>query len=420
MAAGGHSIDYSTLRVDGARLWASLEEMARIGATGRGGCDRQALSDADRAGRDQFTRWARALGCAVTVDQIGNLFARRPGLKPQAAPVLIGSHLDTQATGGRFDGVYGVLAGLEVLHTLADNAVHTERPIEVANWTNEEGCRFAPAMLGSGVVAGEFDLAYAYARTDRDGRSVGEELARIGYLGELPARAREFAAVFEVHIEQGPILEATNTTIGVVTGIQGAYWLDVTLIGKACHAGPTPMEARRDPWRAALPIIDGAYALAAKLAPDARATIGDVKVFPGARNTVPERLIVCVDLRHPEAAQLDLMAAQFRDFSMRCAAAAGIDARVDTIWHMPPTQFDAALIGLIGRSAAALGYRHRPIVSGAGHDSLYTARFAPTAMIFVPCRDGLSHNEAEEALPADLEAGANVLLQAVLEESGRS
>src|SRR5487761_2035259 len=265
------------MRVDPARLWASIETMARIGATEQGGCNRQALTDADRAGRGQFVEWARSLGCRVAIDEIGNVFARRDGTDRDAAPVLIGSHLDTQATGGRFDGVYGVLAGIEVLRTLAERNMLARRPIEIVSWTNEEGCRFAPAMLGSGVVAGAFDLEFAYTRIDRDGLSVGEELARNGYLGELPARSREFAAVFEVHIEQGPILEATNTTIGVVTGIQGAYWLDVTLIGKACHAGPTPMEARRDPWRAALPIIDGAYALAAKLAPDARATIGDVK-----------------------------------------------------------------------------------------------------------------------------------------------
>jgi len=387
--------------------------MARIGATGRGGCNRQALTDDDRAGRDRFVELSRSLGCRVAVDEIGNVFARRDGTDSGAAPVLIGSHLDTQATGGRFDGVYGVLAGVEVLRTLAERDMVARRPIEVVSWTNEEGCRFAPAMLGSGVVAGAFGLDYAYARTDRDGRSVGEELARIGYLGTQPARPRPVAAAFEAHIEQGPILEAAGTTIGVVTGIQGAYWLDVVLSGKACHAGPTPMEVRRDPWRAAVPIIDYAFALAGERAPWGRATVGDVKIYPGSRNTVPERLVISVDLRHPEATELAAMAEQFRERVALFAAAARVEARVDTVWYMPPTQFDPALIDLIDRTAGELGYSRQRIVSGAGHDSLYTARFAPTAMIFVPCRDGLSHNEAEDARLEDLEAGANVLLHAV-------
>ncbi|HVC01848.1 MAG TPA: Zn-dependent hydrolase [Steroidobacteraceae bacterium] len=401
------------LRIDAARLWASLEEMARIGATGRGGCNRQALTDDDRIGRDHFVELTRSLGCRVTVDEIGNLFARREGTDPGAAPVLIGSHLDTQATGGRFDGVYGVLAGIEVLRTLGERGLVARRPVEVVSWTNEEGCRFAPAMLGSGVVAGAFGLDYAYARADRDGRSVGEELARIGYVGAQPARPRPFAAAFEAHIEQGPILEAAGTTIGVVTGIQGAYWLDVVLTGEACHAGPTPMETRRDPWRAALPIIDYAFSLADERAPWGRTTIGDVKIQPGSRNTVPERLVISIDLRHPEAAELAAMQAQLRDRVAYFAADARVEARIDTVWHMPPAQFDPALIDLIDRTAGELGYSRQRIVSGAGHDSLYTARFAPTAMIFVPCRDGLSHNEAEDARLEDLEAGANVLLHAV-------
>ncbi len=401
------------VRIDPDRLWTSLETMARIGATGRGGCDRQALTDEDRAGRDQFVEWAAALGCRVAVDQIGNIFARMEGADPDAAPVLIGSHLDTQATGGRFDGVYGVLAGIEVLRTLAEQGLHARRPIEIVNWTNEEGCRFAPAMLGSGVVAETFTLDYAYARTDRDGHSLGDELARIGYVGAEPARPRSLAAAFEAHIEQGPILEAERTTIGVVTGIQGAYWLDVELTGSACHAGPTPMEARRDPWRAAVPIIDYAFALAAERGPWGRATIGNVKIHPGSRNTVPERLVISVDLRHPEVGVLAAMEAQFRERVALFATDARVDARVDTVWYMPPTQFDPGLIDLIDRTAGALGYSRKRMVSGAGHDSLYTARYAPTAMIFVPCRDGLSHNEAEDASLEDLAAGANVLLHAV-------
>ena len=401
------------IRIDGTRLRATLDEMGRIGATAAGGCNRQALTDEDRRGRDLFVEWAKAANCVIRIDEVGNIFARRAGRRGDAAPVLIGSHLDTQATGGRFDGVYGVLAGLEVLRTLADHRLVTERPLELVSWTNEEGCRFAPAMLGSGVVAGVFDVDYAYSRADRDGRGFGEELVRIGYRGDAPARAIEYAAAFEVHIEQGPILEASGSTIGVVTGIQGAYWLDVTLAGQACHAGPTPMESRRDPWRAAAPIIEGAYALAAELAPWGRTTIGDAKIRPGSRNTVPDRLVLSFDLRHPEPAQLDGMVGRFRALVAASAARARVDAVVDTVWHMPPTRFDPGLVDLVERSAAALGFRHERIVSGAGHDSLYVAKFAPTAMIFVPCRDGLSHNETEYAKPEDLEAGANVLLQAV-------
>jgi N-carbamoyl-L-amino-acid hydrolase len=386
--------------------------MARIGATAAGGCNRQALTDEDRRGRDLFVEWVEAANCVVRIDAIGNIHARRPGRRNELAPVLIGSHLDTQATGGRFDGVYGVLSGLEVLRTLDDRGLTTERPLELVSWTNEEGCRFAPAMLGSGVVAGVFDIEYAYSRTDRDGRVFGEELARIGYRGNAAPRAPEYAAAFEAHIEQGPILEASGSTIGVVTGIQGAYWLDVVLTGQACHAGPTPMASRRDPWRAATPIIDGAYALAAASAPWGRTTIGDVKIRPGSRNTVPDRLVLSFDLRHPEPAQLEAMVAQFRELVAASAARARVEAVVETVWHMPPTRFDPRLIELVERSAAGLGLRHERIVSGAGHDSLYVARFAPTAMIFVPCRDGLSHNEAEYAKPEDLEAGANVLLQA--------
>jgi N-carbamoyl-L-amino-acid hydrolase len=401
-------------RIDSARLWASLMAMAEIGATARGGCNRQALTDEDKAGRDLFTTWGRAAGCEVSIDEVGNIFLRRPGRRPEAAPVLIGSHLDTQATGGRFDGVYGVLAGLEVVRTLSDHGIELDRAVEVASWTNEEGCRFAPAMLGSGVVAGTYDLAYAYARTDKAGHSFGAELERIGYRGSAPARPRSFRAMFEAHIEQGPILEQTATTIGVVTGIQGAYWFDVTLTGVSCHAGPTPMEARRDPWRAAAPIIEGVFALAGAQSPWGRATVGDLKASPGSRNTVPERLVISIDLRHPDRDTLEAMVAEFRCLAAAAAARHGIGLEIAQVWHMPPTRFDPDLVAVVARAASDLGLKAADIVSGAGHDSLHTAQFAPTAMIFVPCTGGLSHNEAEEASAADLAAGANVLFQAVL------
>jgi N-carbamoyl-L-amino-acid hydrolase len=403
------------LRVDGDRLWSSLMTLAQIGATARGGCNRQALTDEDKAGRDLFKQWAEAAGCTVTVDEVGNIFAARAGTNPAAAPVLMGSHLDTQPTGGRFDGVYGVMAGLEVVRVLEDHGIHLERTVEVASWTNEEGCRFVPAMLGSGVVAGTYTREFAYERQDKSGRRFGAELERIGYRGTTAAKPRPFRAMFEAHIEQGPILETSATTIGVVTGIQGAYWLDVTLEGVPCHAGPTPMEMRRDPWRAAAPIIESAFEIAKAHAPWARATIGDLKVSPGSRNTVPERLIIAVDLRHPDRDVLAKMLMNFRERVAQHAARANIGARVEEVWHMPATTFDAELVGIIDRAAGDLGYSRMRMVSGAGHDSLHTAQFAPTAMIFVPCAGGLSHNEAESAQPSDLAAGANVLLHAVLE-----
>jgi len=402
------------LTVDGDRLWSSLMAMARIGPGVAGGCNRQALTDADREGRDLFVRWAREAGCGIAIDQVGNIFARRAGRDPQAAPVLAGSHLDTQPTGGRFDGVYGVLAGLEVVRTLNDHDVETDRPIEIACWTNEEGARFAPAMLGSGVVSGVYDLEFAYSRVDKSGLSFGDELARIGYRGQAPAAPRAFAAMFEAHIEQGPVLEHEGDTIGVVTGIQGAYWFDVTLDGQSCHAGPTPMDMRRDPWRAASAIIAEGFAIAGRNGPDGRFTIGDMKAEPGSRNTVPHRLTFPIDIRHPDMARLEAMIADFRGFAETCCAGHGIDLGMDRVWRMPATTFDPRLIELIADSAASLGFRHRRIVSGAGHDSLHTAQFAPTAMIFVPCAGGLSHNEAESATPADLAAGASVLLQAML------
>jgi beta-ureidopropionase / N-carbamoyl-L-amino-acid hydrolase len=311
-----------------------------------------------------------------------------------------------------------VMAGLEVLRVLADRGIQLKRTVEVASWTNEEGCRFAPAMLGSGVVAGTYTREFAYERQDKAGCRFDAELERIGYRGTIPARARSFRAIFEAHIEQGPILEKSGTTIGVVTGIQGAYWLDVTLEGVSCHAGPTPMDMRRDPWRAATCIIDSAFAIAGANGPWARATIGDLKVSPGSRNTVPEQLVICVDLRHPDRDVLDGMIATFRALVEQHAARARIGSRIDQVWHMPATAFDAGLIETIERAARNLSYSHMHMVSGAGHDSLHTAQYAPTAMIFVPCEGGLSHNEAESAQPEHLQAGANVLLQAVLGVAG--
>jgi len=407
----------TNLRVDGDRLWASLMEMARIGATPRGGCNRQALTDEDRRGRDLFVGWCRAAGCEVSIDAIGNIFARRAGTDPDAAAVLIGSHLDTQPTGGRFDGVYGVLAGLEVVRTLSDAGRSTRRPIVVASWTNEEGARFPPAMMGSGVCAGDHALEDVYRHADRNGVTVKSALEAIGYLGS--ADPPSICAAFEAHIEQGPILEREAETIGVVTGIQGCWWLDLTFTGAAAHAGTTPMEARRDPWRAALPALEAAFEAAAAYAPDGRCTVGDVAIEPGSRNTVPERLRLSFDLRHPDDAVLTEMRGRLETVARRQAARHGLGLEVEEKFRMAPTSFDPALVDLVEQAAEALGHRRRRMISGAGHDSLHVARLAPTAMIFVPCAGGLSHNEAEDAQADDLRAGADVLLLAAVAAADR-
>ena len=402
------------IRINGQRLWDSLMVMAEIGATQRGGCNRQALTDEDKQGRDLFASWCRNAGCTVNVDEMGNMFARRPGRNADVPPVITGSHLDTQPTGGKFDGVYGVLAGLEVLRTLDETGVETDAPLEVVVWTNEEGARFAPAMVGSGVWSGEMQRDEVYAIEDKAGKRFGEELERIGYRGDLPAQPRPIRAAFEAHIEQGPILEAEALQIGILTGVQGARWYDLTIEGQPVHAGPTPMEVRRDPFMGVLPILEYCYELAAKYAPWGRATFGDIKAEPGSRNTVPERLIVNVDLRHPDPAVLDEMDRLFRTFVAKSCEAKKLQGRVEELWHMPVTEFDPDCVDAVRSATAELGYSSMEMVSGAGHDALYLAKVAPTSMIFVPCKDGVSHNEAEDAKPEDLEAGCNVLLHAML------
>ena len=406
--------DRSSLRIDGARLWQSLMEMAQIGATAKGGCNRQALTDEDREGRDLFLRWCEQIGCRVSIDAIGNIFARRDGLDNSLPPILAGSHLDTQPTGGKFDGVYGVLAGLEVLRTLEAQQIVTTAPLEVAVWTNEEGSRFNPAMIGSAVWSGALDIETAYASTDKSGKTMGGELERIGYRGELPANARPLKAAFEVHIEQGPILEQEKRQIGVLSGIQGLRWYDLIINGDACHAGPTPMESRRDPFMAAAPIITACYQLAAAHGPWGRATFGDIRAEPGSRNTVPERLVISVDLRHPDADRLDQMDREFRALVAEQCAAYRLDYEVNETWHMPVTGFAPRCVQAVREATTMLGYSNMDMVSGAGHDSLYIATVAPTAMIFVPCENGISHNESENAKAEDLEAGGNVLLHAML------
>ncbi len=406
------------ISIDGARLWDSLMERAKIGATKKGGNCRLALTDLDRQGRDLFVRWCEAAGCTITVDAMGNIFARRAGRDPGLAPVMTGSHLDTQPTGGKFDGVYGVLAGLEVIRTLNDHGIETETPLEAVVWTNEEGARFAPAMIASGVFAGVFELDYAHARADPDGKTLGAELARINYKGEAECGGREVKAYFEAHIEQGPILEAEGKPIGVVTGAQGQRWFDVTVTGAESHAGTTPMDRRRDALAGAARMVTEVRGIAASRPPRAVSTVGVLQASPNSRNTVPGRIFFTVDLRHPEDGTLSAMAAELDAGIARIAAEEGLEAEVEEISYFAPIAFDSDCVSAVRQGAGALGYGHLDIVSGAGHDACYVAKIAPTGMIFVPCKDGISHNEIESAEPEDLAAGCNVLLHAMLERAG--
>jgi len=405
------------LTINGERLWASLMELARIGATAKGGVCRLAASDLDCEARRLFIRWCEEAGCTVTVDKIGNIFARRPGRNPALPPVLTGSHLDTQPTGGKFDGAYGVMAGLELVRTLNDLGYETEAPIEIVAWTNEEGSRFSPAMVGSGAFTGVFDLENALATRDNNAPqlTLGGELQRISFAGEAPVGGRKVAAYFEAHIEQGPILEAAGLPIGIVTGAQGQRWYEITVTGQEAHAGPTPMPRRRDALVGAARMIDAVNKIGHAHAPFACATVGFVEVSPNSRNTIPGRVFLTVDFRHPQDAVLTAMDQELRAACAEAAATQNLDAEVREFWYFPPTPFDQRLVGTVRQAAAAQTYPHQDIISGAGHDAVYMARVAPTAMIFVPCVGGISHNEIEDAKPEDLTAGGNVLLNAVLD-----
>jgi beta-ureidopropionase / N-carbamoyl-L-amino-acid hydrolase len=407
------------IRVDGGRLWQSLMTMAEIGATPAGGVNRQTLTDEDKRGRDLFRAWCEEAGLQVSVDRMGSMFARRDGTAADQPPVMLGSHLDSQPTGGKFDGALGVLAALEVVRTFNDYGIATRAPLEVVNWTNEEGCRFPPAMIASGVFAGVFDLDHGLSRKDHAGRTIGDELRRIGYAGQRPVGQRPVGSLFELHIEQGPILEAEGQRIGVVTGAQGARWYDCAVTGAETHAGAAPMEGRRDALRGAAALLEDIYAIAQRHAPAGRATIGEFQAYPGSRNTVPGRVRFTVDLRHPDGATMDAMDRALRDaFERARVRSAGLEFRLDEIWYAPPVAFDPQCIEAVRQAAAGLGLTAREIVSGAGHDAVYLARVVPTAMIFVPCRDGISHAEVEYAAPEACADGANVLLHAVLARAG--
>jgi beta-ureidopropionase / N-carbamoyl-L-amino-acid hydrolase len=405
------------VRIDGERLWQSLMDLARIGATPLGGVRRIALTDLDRQGRDRVVAWFREAGLDVRVDPIGNIFGRRRGRNPKLAPVVAGSHIDTQPSGGKFDGNYGVLAGLEVVRTLNDRGVETEAPIEVAIWTNEEGTRFTPVMMGSGVFAGVHRLDAVLARTDLAGLAVGDELRRIGYAGDAPT-GTPIGAYFEAHIEQGPILEDTAHTIGVVTGALGQRWYDITVAGMNAHAGPTPMRLRKDALLGAARLIGEVNRIALDFAPHGRGTVGFIQASPNSRNVVPGEVKCSVDFRHATDGGLLGMDGELRAAAGRIGREANVAVAVEEVVYFPPCHFDAACVGAVRAAAARLGCSHLDIVSGAGHDAVYVARVAPAAMIFVPCKDGISHNEIEDAKPDDLAAGCNVLAQAMLARAG--
>ncbi|HEY2634807.1 MAG TPA: Zn-dependent hydrolase [Steroidobacteraceae bacterium] len=402
------------LQVNGERLWSRLMQMAEVGATPHGGCNRQALSDADMAGRRLLSQWAEAAGCRVRVDAVGNLFIRRPGRDDNLPVVMTGSHLDTQPTGGKFDGVYGVLAGLEVIESLNDREMTTTHPIELSVWCNEEGSRFPMAMMGSAVWSGRLPLDTAYDLTDRNGISVRHELQRAGVPTGTPLSRQAVKASFEVHIEQGPVLEQKAKTIGVVTGVQHMSRHEVIVEGQEAHAGPTPMDMRRDPIRVLADVLPAMYAATEQWGRDARFTVGFIETLPGSPNTVPGRLRFTVDIRHPDADSYRALREEMNRLVRAALQRHGLGGDIRCVWEAPGVSFDPACVAAVRSAAAALGFSSLEIVSGAGHDSCNVSAVVPTAMVFVPCAGGLSHNEAESALPGDLEAGANVLLHAML------
>ncbi|HEY4202037.1 MAG TPA: Zn-dependent hydrolase [Devosiaceae bacterium] len=410
MAAPGEN-----LRINGDRLWESLMEMARIGPGIAGGNNRQTLTDADNEGRTLFKGWCEAAGLTLGVDQMGTMFARREGTDPDALPVYVGSHLDTQPTGGKYDGVLGVLGGLEVVRTLNDLGIRTRHPIVVTNWTNEEGTRFAPAMLASGVFAGIHDQDWAYDRQDHDGRRFGDELERIGWKGSEKTGDRKIHAYFELHIEQGPILEDEGIDIGVVTHGQGLKWLEVRLTGKESHTGSTPMPKRRNASLGMARVIELVHEVAMDYQPDAVGAVGHIDIYPNSRNIIAGRAVFTIDIRSPSKQVLDEMDESIRAGIEIIAEALDIGQEVEQVGHFDPVAFDKTCVAAVRNAAERLGYSHRDIVSGAGHDACWINRIAPAAMVMCPCVDGLSHNEAEEITRDWAAAGTDVLFHAVVE-----
>ena len=408
----------SNLKINGERLWDSLMEMAKIGPGIAGGNNRQALTDVDAEGRALFKRWCDDAGLTMGVDKMGTMFMRREGTDPDALPVYVGSHLDTQPTGGKYDGVLGVLAALEIVRTLNDLDVKTKHPIVLVNFTNEEGTRFAPPMMASGVFAGIKSLEDTYALTDSEGKSVGDELARIGWIGEEEVGARKMKAFYELHIEQGPILEAEETDIGVVTHGQGLRWLQFTLTGRESHTGSTPMPMRINAGLGMARITQLVDEIAWSQAPHAVGAIGHIEAYPNSRNIIPGRTVFTVDFRSPDLAVLNGMEERLREGAAKICEEIGLKMEIEQVGGFDPVTFDEGCVTAIRTAAEDLGYSHRNIVSGAGHDACWINRVAPTAMVMCPCVDGLSHNEAEEIHPEWATAGANVLFRAVVQTAG--
>ncbi|WP_020393516.1 Zn-dependent hydrolase [Thiolinea disciformis] len=411
-------LDISNLRVNGERLWDSLMELAQIGATPKGGVCRLTLTDLDKQGRDLVLKWAQEAGMTITIDKIGNGFMRRAGRNNALPPVVTGSHIDTQPTGGKFDGNYGVLAGLEVVRTLNDYKIETEAPIEVAFWTNEEGSRFVPVMMGSGVFAKAFTLEHAYAAKDTEGKTVQGELERIGYIGEQEPGDHPIGTYFETHIEQGPVLEDNDKTIGVVQAVLGIRWFDCTVVGMEAHAGPTPMHLRKDAMQGAAEIMQEIVTCALRHAPHGRGTVGMVHVHPNSRNVIPGTVKFSIDLRNHTDELVDQMADEVKAFAAAVAERRGLEIKIEMVSSYPAQPFHPDCVNAVAKAAEKLGYSNMPAVSGAGHDAVYMARLAPSGMIFIPCKDGISHNEIEDAKPEHITAGCNVLLHAMLERAG--
>ena len=414
------SQNLSTLRINGQRLWDSLMTLAQIGATAKGGVCRLTLTDLDKQGRGLVIQWATDAGMTVVIDKIGNVFMRRAGNDNNLPPIMTGSHIDTQPTGGKFDGNYGVLAGLEVVRTLNDHGIKTEAPIEVAFWTNEEGSRFVPVMMGSGVFAKAFSLELAYAATDTEGKTVKDELTRIGYLGEQEPGDHPIGAYFETHIEQGPVLEDNNITIGVVQGVLGIRWFDCTVTGMEAHAGPTPMALRKDALQVATHLMQEVVASALRHGPHGRGTVGMVQVYPNSRNVIPGRVQFSMDMRNATDALVDVQVEEVKALAARLSASTGMAIEIALVSSYAAIGFHDECIDAVARASEKLGYSSMPVVSGAGHDAIYMARLAPSGMIFIPCKDGISHNEIEDAQPEHITAGCNVLLHAMLERAGHA
>ena len=412
------SFDSNTPLINTQRLWQSLMDLAQLGATVKGGVCRLALTDLDRQARDLFVKWCEEAGCTVSVDAIGNIFARRAGRNPDRAPVMTGSHIDTQPTGGKFDGCFGVMAGLEVIRTLNDLGLETNAPVEVVVWTNEEGSRFPPCMMGSGVFAGKLDLAETLAKQDEQGLVVGEELQRIGYAGSRAVLGHPVGAYFEAHIEQGPILEDQGKTIGVVMGCLGQKWFDLTLTGVEAHAGPTPMHLRKDALVGAAQVVSAVNRIALQSQPHACGTVGCLNVHPGSRNVIPGEVKMTIDFRHLHADKLQAMVDDLRQTIEQTCTEHGLSFELTSTADFPPLDFASECVAAVRQGAAQLGLSHMDIVSGAGHDAIFIAELGPAGMIFVPCEGGISHNEIENATPEDLAAGCAVLLRAMVSAAG--